>query len=258
MGARLWLVGRERSRAERAVEEIRARTASDAVDYLLADLSVQAEVRRLASEFRSRQDRLHLLVNNAGATFGSRRESRDGIEMTFALNHLAYFLLTNLLLDLLRASAPARIINVSSGAHQRGSLDFDDLENRRRYRGMRVYGQSKLCNLYFTYELADRLRGTGVTVNALHPGFVATNFGRSNNGWMGMIMPLAHRFALSPERGAETLIHLASSPDVEAVTGRYFFRKRPIRSSAASYDVEARRRLWAVSEVMTGMRPAAV
>jgi NAD(P)-dependent dehydrogenase (short-subunit alcohol dehydrogenase family) len=257
MGAILCLVGRDRGRAERTVEEIRSGTGNDSIGYLLADLSVQSEVRRLASEFRSRHARLHVLVNNAGATFGSRRESRDGIEMTFALNHLAYLLLTNLLLDLLKASAPARIINVSSGAHQRATLDFADLQNQRRYRGMRVYGQSKLCNLYLTYELAERLRGTGVTVNALHPGFVATNFGRSDNGLMGAIMPLAHRFALSPQRGAETLVYLASSPNVESITGQYFFRKRPVRSSPASYDLDARRRLWAISETMAGMRPAA-
>ena len=257
MGATLCLVGRDQARSERAVQEIRARTGNDGIEYLLADLSVQAEVRRLAFEFRSRHDRLHVLVNNAGATFGRRQETRDGIELTFALNHLAYFLLTNLLLDLLKASAPARIVNVSSGAHQRAPLEFDDLQNHRRYRGMRVYGQSKLCNLYFTYELAERSRGSGVTVNALHPGFVATNFGRSNNGWLGAIMPLAHRLALSPQRGAETLVYLASSPEVETVTGQYFFQKRPIRSSPASYDIDARRRLWAVSEAMTGMRPGA-
>ena len=252
-GAHVILHGRDSERAEQTRRAIIERVPSASVDMVLADLASQAEVRRLAAEVRQRFPGLDVLVNNAGATFGRRLETVDGLEMTLALNHLAPFLLTNLLLDLLRRNAPARVVTVASGAHQRSALDFDDLQNRRGYSGFRVYGQSKLCNLYFTYELARRLEGSGVTANALHPGFVATSFGRREGGLMGLLMPIAHRFAISPEEGARTIVYLAASPQVEGVSGRYFFQQRPIASSAESYDAEAARRLWEASASLTGL-----
>jgi NAD(P)-dependent dehydrogenase (short-subunit alcohol dehydrogenase family) len=252
-GARVIVHGRDAARAEQTRKGIVERVPRASVEVVLADLSSQAEVRRLAQEVQDRFPRLDVLVNNAGATFGRRLETVDGLEMTFALNHLAPFLLTNLLLETLRKNAPARVVTVASGAHQRAVLDFDDLQNRRRYSGFRVYGQSKLCNLYFTYELARRLEGTGVTANALHPGFVATNFGRSDGGLMSLVMPIAHRFAISPEKGARTIVYLAASPEVEGVSGKYFFEERPVRSSPASNDAEAARRLWDVSARLTGL-----
>ena len=252
-GAQVILHGRDSERAEQTRRAIIERVPSASVDVVLADLASQAEVRRLAAEVRQRFPGLDVLVNNAGATFGRRLETVDGLEMTLALNHLAPFLLTNLLLDLLRRNAPARVVTVASGAHQRSALDFDDLQNRRGYSGFRVYGQSKLCNLYFTYELARRLEGSGVTANALHPGFVATSFGRREGGLMGLLMPIAHRFAISPEEGARTIVYLAASPQVEGVSGKYFFQERPIASSAESYDAEAARRLWKASAELTGL-----
>ncbi|MFQ5434771.1 MAG: SDR family oxidoreductase [Anaerolineae bacterium] len=253
MGAQVVMVARSRERGEAALADVRRASGSDRVDLLLADLSVQAEVRRLASEFREKYGRLDVLVNNAGALFTKRLESADGIEMTFALNHLGYFLLTNLLLDLLKASAPSRIVNVSSTAHTRAELNFDDLENKTSFSGMNVYGQSKLANVYFTYELARRLAGTGVTANCLHPGFVASNFAKNNGLLAKAGMLLMRPFAISPEKGAETSIYLASSPEVEGVTGKYFDKKQPVQSAAVSYDETAARRLWQISEQMTGL-----
>jgi retinol dehydrogenase 12 len=252
-GASVVIVGRSPSKCEATVRGIREQTGSAAVESLVADLSAQAEVRRLAREFRQRQPRLDVLINNAGAVFLQRRESVDGIEMTFALNHLAYFLLTNLLLDLLTASTPARVINVSSAAYEGMTLDFDDLQEGRRYRGFRAYSRSKLANLLFTFELARRLEGTGVTVNALHPGFVATNF-FAGNGPVGWLMRRsAGLFAIGPEEGARTTLYLASAPEVEGITGRYFVKGRPVASSPASRDPAAALRLWQVSEEMTGL-----
>lgn len=216
-----------------------------ALEFLTADLSSQAQVRALADQFKQKYDRLHVLVNNAGALFTTYRDSVDGIEMTFALNHLSYFLLTHLLLDTIIASAPARIVNVASDAHERGSISFDDLGNRRRYDGWTAYNASKLANILFTYELARRLDETGVTVNAVHPGFVNTNFQRA----AGLNM----RGPLTPEEGADTQIWLAASPEVGGVTGRYFVRRRDTRSSTASYEQEAARRLWDVSAGMVGL-----
>ena len=252
-GAIVVVVGRNEARSKATVSQIRQQTANASVEYLLADLSSQQEIRRLAREFESRYSRLDVLVNNAGAIMLSRRESVDGIEMTLALNHLAYFLLTNLLLDTLKSSAPARIVNVSSNSHEGAKLDFDDLQNRRRYWGFRAYAWSKLENILFSYELARRLEGTGVTVNALHPGLVGTNF-LANNGALGRLLKMLVVIkGISPERGARTSIYLASSPELETVTGRYFFQEQEVPSSSASYDEDAARRLWQLSAEMTGL-----
>jgi NAD(P)-dependent dehydrogenase (short-subunit alcohol dehydrogenase family) len=246
-GATVVVVGRSAERAAATVARIRRRTPGATVESLLADLSSQRDVRRLAEAVTARHDRLHVLVNNAGAVFLRRRESPDGLELTFALNHLAYFLLTTLLLDTLKASAPARVVNVSSDAHQPARLDFDDLQAERGYSGFGVYGRSKLANLLFTYELARRLEGTGVTVNAVHPGVVASRFATNNGRLARLLRPLARPFMLSPEQGARTVVYLATSPEVEGVTGQYFVRERPRRSSAASYDRAAAERLWQAS-----------
>jgi NAD(P)-dependent dehydrogenase (short-subunit alcohol dehydrogenase family) len=252
-GGNIVLVGRSPQRIEAASKTVRDAGGTGTVDTIQADLSSQAEVRRAAAEFRDRHARLDVLVNNAGGVFMRRETSVDGIEMTFALNHLAYFLLTNLLLDLLIASAPARVINVSSGAHVGGRMRFDDLANPRRYSGWAAYSQSKLANVLFTYELARRLEGKGVTANALHPGFVATNFGRANSGIFNPLFRLLQLGAISPAQGAQTNIYLAASPEVEGVTGAYFDRSKAVRSSAASYNVQDARRLWEESARLTAL-----
>ena len=252
-GAVVVVVGRSEERSEATVSQIRQQTGNPSVDFLLADLSSQQDVRRLAKEFESRYPRLDVLVNNAGAIMLSRRVSVDRIEMTLALNHLAYFLLTNLLLDRLKSSAPARIVNVASNSHERVKLNFDDLQHQRRYWGFRAYAWSKLENILFSYELARRLAGTGVTVNALHPGLVGTNF-LANNGPLGKLLKMAVAIkGMSPERGARTTIYLATSPEVERVTGRYFVKEEEVPSSAASYDEDSARWLWQVSAELTGL-----
>ncbi len=219
---------------------------------MVADLSSQAGVKGLADRVRERCDRLDVLLNNAGGMYLDRRESPDGIEMTLALNHLSYFLLTKQLLPLLKASAPARIINVASDAHTGVSIDFDDIQGRRRYTGWKAYKQSKLANILFTYELARRLEGSGVTANTLHPGFVRTRFFQDFSGWIGFITKLgAALIAIGPEEGAKTSLYLASSPEVEGVTGQYFVKSRPARSSPQSHDRAAAERLWRVSEELT-------
>lgn len=257
-GATVVIVGRDTSRTERAAQEIKRQAPDSAVHTLLADLSSQAQVRRLAEEFQTRFPRLDVLVNNAGAVFAKRQISVDGIEMTLALNHLAPFLLTNLLLDTLKASDHARVVTVASAAHVGTRIPFDDLNHEHgRYQNFVVYGQSKLMNIMFTYELARRLAGTTVTANTLHPGFVATNFGKSNGGWWDTVFTLIRPFAISPEQGAQTSIYLASSPEVATITGQYFAKRRPIKSSSASYDREAQQRLWAVSEELTARSASA-
>ncbi len=255
-GAEVVIVGRSQEKSERTVAEIKQQTGNDHIEYLLANLSSLQQVRDLAAAFLRDHDRLDVLVNNAGAIFLSRRETVDSLEMTFALNHLAYFLLTNLLLDVLKASAPARIVNVSSGAHYRGHVNFDDLQHAQHYSGFQVYSDSKLMNVMFTYELARRLEGTGVTANTLHPGLVATNFLANNWGVGGKIVRrLLDLVSISAEKGAQTSIYLASSPDVEGTTGTYFEKKKPVRSAEQSYDQDAQRRLWDISAEITHLQP---
>jgi NAD(P)-dependent dehydrogenase (short-subunit alcohol dehydrogenase family) len=251
MGATVVIVGRNAQKTSQVVGEIRAASGNNTVDSLLADLSSQQEVRRLASDFKSKYPQLHVLLNNAGGTFTTRQLSVDGIEMTFALNHLAYFLLTNLLLDTIKASVPARIINVSSGAHSGGKIDFDNLQGERSYSSFGPYGNSKLANILFTTELARRLEGTGVTGNALHPGLTSTGFGKNNPGLlmkiMGAVVPLIAR---SPEKGAETSIYLASSPEVQSITGKYFVDCKVTQPAPQATDSAVAKKLWDVSAEM--------
>lgn len=275
-GATVVLVGRNRARCEAVADSIRRSTGNPSVEFLLADLSSQAEVRRLAQEFLRRHDRLHVLVNNAGALFALRRESADGIEMTLALNHLAYFLLTGLLLKTLKESAPARIVNVSSRAHHDvPGIDFDDpqatgvprpksygtsewsslfycLFKPWAHPGFAQYAQTKLANVLFTLELAKRLEGSGVTANALDPGFVATQF-TAGNGSLGWFMRLwSNLSGLTPEEGARTSIYLASSTEVEGVSGKYFARCAQATPSTFATDPVAMKKLWELSERLTG------
>jgi len=252
-GAHVVLAGRNAGKCTTVVEHIRTETGNPAVEALVADLSSQRQVRELARQFRERHQRLDVLINNAGGIWFQRQQTEDGLEMTFAVNHVAYFLLTHLLLDSLRSSAPARIVNVASAAHGRATLDFADLQAEHNYSGWAQYCRSKLMNLLFTYELARRLEGSGLTVNALHPGWVATGFG-SNKGWKGTLLQYAARcLAIGPEKGARTIIYLASVPEVSGVTGRYFVREKEVPSSAASHDEAAAKRLWDVSEQLTGV-----
>jgi NAD(P)-dependent dehydrogenase (short-subunit alcohol dehydrogenase family) len=249
MGARVVMVCRSRERGDAALKRIVSETGSGSVELMIADLSSQHEVRRLAADFRSTHDSLHVLVNNAALWPTKRVVTVDGLELQFGLNHLAYFLLTNLLLDVLKASAPARIVNTSSGIHRRGRINFDDLQSERSYRHMRAYGQSKLANVLFTNELARRLAGTDITVNSFSPGMARTNLGR----YMSRTAQFFFRLlAKETEKGAATAIYLASSPDVEGVTGKYFANCKEVRSGKLSYDVDLAKRLWDVSEKLTG------
>lgn len=253
-GATVVLVARNRAKAESTAEEIRSETGNESVQLYLADLSSQDSIRRLAEEFRSNHERLDVLVNNAGGFFVEYGETEDGIERTFALNHLNYYLLTNLLLDRLKAAAPARIVNVASGAHKGTEMDLEDPNLKGKYSGWRAYGQSKLANVVFTYELARRLEGTGVTVNALHPGAVATNIGSNNKAWYARpALALFRLFAITPEKGARTSVYLAASPKIEGVSGKYFANESQVESSAASKDEAVAGKLWSLSESLTGM-----
>ena len=246
MGANVVMVARDRARGEAAQNEVKAKSGNNAVDLLVADLSSQQSIRQLVENFKQHYTQLHVLINNAGVFMLTRRETVDGLEMTFAVNYLAPFLLTNLLLDVLKASAPARIVNVSSEAHENGYIKMDDLQAKKNYRPFRAYGQSKLALVMFTYELARRLQGKGVTANCLHPGFVATNIGQ------GGVAPVARPVAkfvlsflgISAEEGAKTSIYLATSTDVEDVTGKYFVKSVTRRSAPISYDESLKRQLW--------------
>jgi retinol dehydrogenase-14 len=258
LGARVGITGRDPARTEAAAASIRATPGSPAVDAFAADLSVQDGVRRLAAQVLDTYPRLDVLVNNAGGFWAHRHVTADGLERTFALNHLAPFLLTSLLLDRLTAGAPARIITVSSGTHARGRIDFDDLQGERNYSGQRAYSQSKLANVMFTYELARRLAGTGVTATVLHPGVVRTSFGAEDQAaYLAVMIRVARLFMKTPAQGASTPIYLASSPQVEGITGRYFVNRKPKTSGKASYNTTAAARLWQVSLDLAGLTATA-
>ena len=255
LGARVGLVGRDGARADAAAE--RLRDSGGEVDVFLADLSAQRDVRSLAERVLAAYPRLDVLVNNVGGYWATRHETADGLERTFAVNHLAPFLLTHLLLDRLRASAPARVVTVSSGAQAMGRIDIDDLQGRQGYNGQRAYNQSKLANVMFTYELARRLEGTGVTANVLHPGVVRTAFAQEDSGrWMRLMLPVVRPFMKSPDRGADTSVLLASSPELERVSGRYFANGRVKDSSRASHDTAMAAWLWSVSAELVGLAPS--
>jgi retinol dehydrogenase 12 len=253
LGARLVLVARDPARGERTLAQLRhiAPKGGHGVHY--ADLSRLSEMKRVAGEIAAAEPRIDVLINNAGAFFNARRLTEDGLEMTFALNHIAYFVLTAGLLDRLKAAAPARVVSTASGAHRSASLDFGDLQTAKGYAGFRAYGRSKLCNILFTRELARRLSGSGITANCIHPGFVATRFGDESGGWRAFAIRAAKLFAIRPEKGAETLIHVASSPEVAKISGEYFYECRPQTPSSAAQDDAAAARLWAESARLAGL-----
>ncbi len=250
MGAEVVVSGRNRERGEAALAEIRRASGNEKVSLMIADLAVQAEVRKLADDFKERHDRLDVLVNNAGLIQSKRAETPDGIELTLAVNHLAPFLLTKLLLDLLIESAPSRIITVSSEARRGARIDFDDLQSERRYRAFPVYGMTKKANILFTYELADRMAGTGVVANCLHPGGVNTGFGDDGRSPAILLFRAFKPFMRTPEQGADTVVYLASSPEAGEMSGRYLTDRREVYP-AEPRDEAAQKRLWEVSEQLT-------
>ena len=253
MGATVVLACRDAERGQAAKRDIIKGSNNEDVSLALVELASLDSVRSFANDFQQKFSRLDVLVNNAGIYSSKRVVTVDGFESTFAINHLAHFLLTNLLLELLKASAPSRIVNVSSEAQSRGHINFSDLQGERKYSGWKSYPQSKLANVLFTYELARRLKGTGVTVNCVHPGGVRTNFGRKNGGLMGVAVKAFAPFMLSPEEGAKTVSWLASSPELEHLTGKYFAKQSEMKSSRESYDLEVARQLWEVSSELVGL-----
>jgi NAD(P)-dependent dehydrogenase (short-subunit alcohol dehydrogenase family) len=252
-GARVVMICRDRERGNTAKNEIVSASGNKNVDLLIADLSSLAAIRNVVSEFLKKYDQLHVLVNNAGAIFSERKENEEGIEMTFAVNHLGYFRLTSLLLDTIKKSAPSRIVNVASEAERFVKFDLDDLQSTKRYRNFEVYGKSKLANILFTRELARKLEGTRVTVNALHPGFVRTNFGHDRGKSFGssIVKFIGGVLGVSPEKGAETSVYLAVSPDVENITGKYFSNKKIITPVSDALDDNKAARLWEESEKLS-------
>jgi NAD(P)-dependent dehydrogenase (short-subunit alcohol dehydrogenase family) len=255
LGATVIIIGRNPDKCEQTVAELRTASGNPQVHSLLADLSSQAAIRRMATEFKGQYPRLDVLVNNAGSAFLWRGLSVDGIERTFALNHLSYFLLTNLLIDTLIASAPARIVNVASGIHFGKQLDFDNLELKRGYGPLKAYGLSKLANILFTYELDRRFHERGVTANALNPGMVMTNIWRNLGPVIGpFISWLVSKNGQTPEEGAQGVIYLASSPEVEGQSGKYFRKTVEMKSDPITYDSQIAQQLWEVSEAMTGLK----
>jgi NAD(P)-dependent dehydrogenase (short-subunit alcohol dehydrogenase family) len=249
-GATVIMVCRSREKGEAARDEIVRETRNENVDLMIADFSDLGQIRRLAAEVKAKYPRLHALVNNAGAYNDKRRLTPDGYETTFAVNHLGYFLLTVELLDLLKSSAPARVVNVSSEAHRSARINLDDLNLEKSYGGWKSYGQSKLANVLFTYELARRLKGTGVTANCMHPGVVGTGFFNKIGGLTGKFLRLFALFMRTPEKGADTVIWLASSPEVEGITGKYFVDRKEQATNPESYNTTMAARLWEVSERM--------
>jgi retinol dehydrogenase 14 len=259
IGARVGITGRDLGRAEQVAAAIRSASGNPAVDPFGADMSSQTEVRRLAVAVLDTYPRLDVLINNVGGFWAHRHLTADGLEQTFAVNHLAAFLLTNLLLDRLKASAPARVVTVSSGAQSMGRIDFDDLEGARNYSGQRAYSQSKLASIMFTFELARRLEGTGVTATAVHPGVVRTNFGAEDQAWFFTVVSgLVRPFLKTPAQGAQTSIFLASSPDVDGATGKFFANRRPKTANKLANDAQMSARLWQVSANLVGFDQARV
>jgi NAD(P)-dependent dehydrogenase (short-subunit alcohol dehydrogenase family) len=257
LGARVGITGRDVTRTGQVAADIRAASGNPEVDAFAADMSSQAEVRRLAVAVLETYPRLDVLINNVGGFWAHRHPTADGLERTFALNHLAPFLLTNLLLDRLKASAPARVVTVSSGAQSAGRIDFDDLQSARNYSGQRAYSQSKLANIMFTNELARRLEGTGVTATSVHPGVVRTNFGAEDQAWLFTVVShVVLPFLKTPAQGAQTSIYLASSPDVDGVTGQFFANGKPKSANKVAYDTDMTARLWNVSADLVGMTSA--
>ena len=254
MGARIVLIARDKARGEASLARLHDRAPLLAHTVHYADLARIAEMKRVAAEIASEEPRIDVLINNAGAMFGRRELTEDGLEYTFALNHMAYFVVTDGLRERLLASAPARIINVSSAAHQRARLDFGDLQSAKGFGAMKAYGRSKLANILFTRALARRLHGMGVTVNCLHPGFVATRFGDQSGGVISRFIGLAKRFAIPPEKGAETLVYLASSAAVAETTGEYFYKCHPVTPSQAAQDDKAAESLWEQSAALAGIK----
>jgi retinol dehydrogenase 12 len=246
-GARVVIVGRDEARTRQTADWIAGESGNGQGDFLVADLSSQAEVRRLALHFKDKYPRLDVLVNNAGAIFTQREMTADGYERTWALNHLGQFLLTRLMLDRLKASAPARIVNVASSAHTSATIDFDNLQGEKKFSGMRAYAQSKLANILFTYALARRLTGEGVSANCLHPGVIATGFGHNAPGLVKTLVTLARPFLTTPQKGAETSIYLAWSPEIANVSGKYFAKCSPTASSKLSADAALQEKLWELS-----------
>jgi NAD(P)-dependent dehydrogenase (short-subunit alcohol dehydrogenase family) len=251
LGAQVTIVSRNAEKCSLTAAAIEKETGQP-VEFIQADLSTLAGIMQAAADFKQRHTRLDILVNNAGALFMRRITTADGYEMTFALNHLNYFLFTNLLLDVLKASSPARIVNVASEAHRGARIDFEDLQGEKHYNGMRAYGQSKLANVLFTYELSRRLEGTGVTANTLQPGFIATGFARNNGFFYNLGMSVIGLFLPKPEQGAQTSLYLATSSEVERVTGKYFIDCKEVQSSPLSYDKTLAEKLWQVSLELTG------
>jgi len=252
MGATVVIVCRDSKRGEAALNEIKERSGKELASLMVADLSSQKSIHKLVQDFRSKYERLDVLINNAGVFLAKRTLTEDVIEATFAINHLAPFLLTNLLLGVLKSSAPSRIVNVSSSAHYRGHINFDDIQGERNYSGIKAYSQSKLANVLFTYELARRL-GSGITTNCLHPGAVRTNLVRLDSGIYGLVWKILSPFMLGAEKGADTCIYLASSAEVEGVSGKYFVKRREAVSSKESYNEAVAKRLWQVSAKLTGL-----
>lgn len=257
MGARLVLVARDQARGEAALARLRAKAPGVAHRVYYADLSHLAEMKQVALEIAAAEPRIDVLINNAGGMFTRRQVTKDGLEMTFATNHLSYFVLTQLLCERLAASAPARVVNTASHAHKGAWLDFDDLQMERSYSGFRAYGRSKLCNILFTRQLARRLAGTGVTTNSLHPGFVDTRIGDQNKGFGSHVFGFLKKFALSPEQGAETIVYLASSDVPAVVSGAYFYKCQVTPPTKEAQDDDAARRLWQESERLAGLRSVA-
>jgi NAD(P)-dependent dehydrogenase (short-subunit alcohol dehydrogenase family) len=255
IGARVVMLCRSKARGEEALSEVRALSGNNSVELMLCDLGSQKSIEGFCGEFKKKYNRLDVLVNNAGVILPGRHQTADGYELQFGVNHLGHFLLTNRLLDLLIASAPSRIVNVSSGAHKAGRIHFEDVNLKKNYTLFRAYSQSKLANILFTYELAERLKGTGVTANCLHPGAVATSMGiNRDTGFGTLITGILKPFFQTSEQGAETAIYLATSSEVEGVTGKYFYRRKPVPSSKRSYDKAHAKKLWDLSEKLTGLK----